>query len=424
MSKLRFVHAADLHLDSPFSGMRREASEQIADTLHNATFDAYDNVIKLCLEEQVDALLVAGDVYDGADRSLRAQLRFVDGLKKLDDAGIHSFICHGNHDPLDGWEAGLDLPHGCVRFGSGVEGKPIFPNEPERAMVYGISYPKRNVSENLSLHFTETKSEFSIGLLHANVGNNTGHDSYAPCTVDDLVRADINYWALGHVHTRQILREMDPVVVYPGNTQGRHPNEPDSHGVYLVEVDEGSTPQLEFRDVDEVRWKTLSLDIGELDEVQDLINAISNKVGTVLEASRGRSVIVRIELTGRGRLHRTLSREGTGGILEQINKSYGSRSMPWIWCDDISLNTASPIDREEVEQQDNFTGYLARLAVDLRTNQAELDKLKSSLQELYFKPNTSQYLREYMPSGDKLLELLAAAEDECLATLVDEADDA
>lgn len=403
--------------------MRREAPERIADTLHKATFDAYDNIIKLCLDEQVDALLVAGDIYDGADRSLRAQLRFVDGLNKLEDAGIRSFICHGNHDPLDGWEAGLDLPRGCVRFGPDVEGKPVFPHEPERAMVYGISYPKRIVSENLSLRFAETKSEFSIGLLHANVGNNTEHDSYAPCTVDDLVRTDINYWALGHVHTRQILREGDPVVAYPGNTQGRHSNEPDSRGVYLVEVDKRGTPRLEFREVDAVRWKTFSVDIGALDEVQDLINAISSKAESALEASGGRPVIVRIEITGRGQLHRTLIREGTDGILEQINRSHGSL-RPWVWCDNISLKTASPIDREEVERQDDFTGYLARLVTDLRTNPAELDKLKSSLQELYLKPNAGPYLREHMPSGDKLQELLAAAEDECLGTLVGEADGA
>lgn len=422
MSKIRFVHAADLHLDSPFSGMRTEASGQIADTLHRATFDAYNNTIKLCLEERVDALLIAGDIYDGADRSLRAQLRFVDGLKRLEDAGIRSFICHGNHDPLDGWEAGLDLPPGCVRFGPDVEGEPVFPNEPERAMVYGISYPKRNISENLSLRFTETKSEFSMGLLHANVGNNAKHDSYAPCTVDDLIKTDIDYWALGHVHTRQILREREPVVVYPGNTQGRHFNESGPRGVYLVEVDESDAPRLEFREVDEVRWKTLSLDIGELDNMQALLNAISDKAESTLEASGGRSVIIRIELTGRGHLHRTLSQKGTDDILEQINKNYGSLG-PWIWCDDISLNTASPIDREWVAQQDDFTGYLARLATDIRANPVELDKLESSLHELYFKSNASPYLKKYLPSGDKLQELLAAAEDECLATLVGEEDD-
>ena len=107
MSKLRFVHTADLHLDSPFSGLRAAAPDEVSSTLRRATFDVFDNIVDLCIEERVDALLVAGDVYDGADRSLRAQLKFVDGLRRLDEAGIRSFICHGNHDPLDGWEARL-----------------------------------------------------------------------------------------------------------------------------------------------------------------------------------------------------------------------------------------------------------------------------------------------------------------------------
>ena len=180
LSNIRFVHAADLHLDSPFSGMRSEATDQIADALHKATFDAYNNIIKLCLEEKVDALLVAGDIYDGADRSLKAQLEFVKGLKKIEQAGIRSFICHGNHDPLNGWEAKLDLPRGCTRFGPNLEGAPIFADNPERAMVYGISYPKRDVKDNLTTHFKKAESEFNIGLLHANVGNNTKHGSYSP----------------------------------------------------------------------------------------------------------------------------------------------------------------------------------------------------------------------------------------------------
>ena len=126
MPSLKFVHTADLHLDSPFVGMRNEAPEHVADDLCRATFDAYANIIDLCIEEQVHALLIAGDVYDGGDRSFRAQLKFGDGLQRLDDAGIRSFVCHGNHDPLDGWEARLELPAGCVRFGPEVEGVPFF----------------------------------------------------------------------------------------------------------------------------------------------------------------------------------------------------------------------------------------------------------------------------------------------------------
>ena len=124
MSVVRFVHAADLHLDSPFRGLR-EVEPAVGAELREATFAAYDKIIDLCLAEKVDALLVAGDIYDGRDRSLRAQLRFRDGLQRLADAGIRSFVCHGNHDPLDGWEAQLDMPEGCQRFGSEVEAVPL-----------------------------------------------------------------------------------------------------------------------------------------------------------------------------------------------------------------------------------------------------------------------------------------------------------
>ena len=130
----RFIHAADLHLDSPFTGIRAAAPENVASALYSATFDSYRNIIDLCISEGVDALLVAGDIYDGADRSLRAQRAFIDGLRNLDAAGIRSFVCHGNHDPLDGWEARLSYPDGCHRFDPDFEAVPLFPDEPDRAL--------------------------------------------------------------------------------------------------------------------------------------------------------------------------------------------------------------------------------------------------------------------------------------------------
>ena len=224
MTLLRFVHAADLHLDSPFKGLRDAAPEGISGEISNATFRTYDNIIDLCIRERVAALLVAGDVYDGAERSLRAQRKFIEGLERLDEQGIRSFVCHGNHDPLDGWEARLAYPALCHRFGREWERVPVFPEDPARAVVHGISYPKSDVRDNLALGLGNvTPAGFSIGLLHANVGSDTGHESYAPCTVDDLRQAGVDYWALGHVHTRRILNERNPVVAYPGNPQGRHP---------------------------------------------------------------------------------------------------------------------------------------------------------------------------------------------------------
>ena len=426
MPRLRFVHAADLHLDSPFRGIRAQAPENVAQTLHRATFDAFENIINLCIREQVDALLVAGDVYDGADRSLRAQLKFVDGLKQLDSAGIRSFICHGNHDPLDGWEARLDLPPGCVRFGPDVTAEPVFPDEPQRATVYGISYPRREVRENLSPLFPQaiSGSGFKIGLLHANVGGDPNHDSYSPCSVADLEIASIDYWALGHVHTRQTLREQGPAVVYPGNPQGRHPGETGARGVYLVEVEDSGPPRLEFHAMDVVRWETLSLDIAGLETEQALIDAVSDRAESALEPSDGRPVVFRLTLAGRGTMHRWLRREGTvDDLLEQLNSRYAN-SNPWLWCERIQLDTASPVDREQAARREDFTGDLARLCTELRENPVALVELQESLQELYGASRARRYLNGFLPDGPELLEILTAAEAECLAELVGDEDEA
>ena len=423
MPSLKFVHAADLHLDSPFSGIRSAAPDYVAEALCRATFVAYENIIKLCIEEQVDALLIAGDVYDGADRSLRAQLRFVDGLRRLDEAGIRSFVCHGNHDPLDGWEARLDLPAGCIRFGAEVREEAIFPNDPDRAVVYGMSYPHREVHENLALRFRELpRSHFNIGLLHANVGANTDHNAYAPCSLADLANSPMDYWALGHVHTRQVLRQEHPAVVYPGNPQGRSPDETGARGVYLVEVDDYGTPNLDFRPVDLVRWESLQVAITELESGQELLDAMDSAIRACTDPAGGRAVVLRLTLSGRGTLHQELCRpDVVDQIRERLNETYEGNT-PWLWCERIQLDTTSPVDREQVAQREDFPGYLVRIAEELRKDPGALDELRGALRPLYVNSNAAPYLRNFLPSDDEHRELLAAAEDECLAALVNEGD--
>ena len=421
MPKFRFIHAADLHLDSPFRGLKAFAPDNVSSELRRATFDAYDNIISLCIQERVNALLIAGDVYDGADRSLGAQLKFVDGLKRLAAAGIRSFVCHGNHDPLDGWEARLDLPDGCVRFGPEVKGEPVFPDDPERAIVYGISYPQRDVRENLSQHFRDLpRSGFSIGLLHANVDGNTEHDSYASCSISDLEKTGIDYWALGHIHTRSVLRQDSPSIVYPGNPQGRHPNEPGARGVYLVDVNDFGPVQLQFRSVDMVRWESRDLPIGGLEDEQQALDTIFDLAGSVLEEAEGRSVVLRLVLGGRGPMDRWLRRSGTvEDLLEELNEGYASRS-PWLWCERIQLETESLIDREQIREREDFAGDLARLVRDMEQNPTALEELRQSLHQLYESARARRYLRDLLPGDDELKLILSGAEEECLAELADE----
>ena len=429
MSLLKFVHAADLHLDSPFRGIGSEVPDHVLVELQEATFKAYDRIVEICISEGVDALLVAGDVYDSADRSLRAQIRFVDGLNRLDDAGVRSFICHGNHDPMDGWEAGLSLPPGCVRFGTDVGTAPVFPDDPDRAVVHGISYPRSVVEENLALRFRDdtiaraaSRARFNIGLLHANVGGNTNHQSYAPCAVEDLISTAFDYWALGHVHTRQKQPIDSPAIVYPGNPQGRHPGETGTHGVYLVEVVDDGSPRLEFVETDVVRWEMLTLDIGpfEAKEHQELMNTMEGMVAESARAVDGRPVVYRLGLIDRGPLHNWLSLPETSIDLQTwLNDLYSDRS-PWMWCERIKVRTGAPVDREREVLRDDFVGDMLRTGATIRSEPDLLRELQDSLRPLYVNSAAGPYLRDFLPSLEEIRLLLKDAEDICLDFLIEE----
>ncbi len=416
MTRIRFVHAADLHLDSPFVGIRAAAPDNVASALHDATFAAYENIIELCIDERVDALLVAGDVYDSADRSLRAQLKFVEGLKRLDDAGIRSFVCHGNHDPLDGWEARLDYPPSCTRFLAEFEAVPVFEDDPERAVVHGISYPTRDVYDNLVPQLGEVDpNAFSIGLMHANVGNRPGHDPYAPCSQDDLERSGINYWALGHVHTREVLSKQSPTVVYPGNSQGRHPNEPGARGVYLVDVDDDGTANLDFRAVDTVRWERPVLDISDMETEQDLIDGLHQGMEDALESSAGRSVVVRLALSGRGPLHGSLRKPDLAeGLLDSLNGEWAHRS-PFAWCERIEDETAPPFNRQERIDGSDFLAEVLKTADRAKEDPEMLARMRDGLDDLYRHRRYRKHLVEDVPDDSDLAALI----DEAEAVVVD-----
>ena len=410
MTRLRFVHAADLHLDSPFKGLRAAAPDHVASALYNATFKAYENIVELCISENVDALLVAGDIYDGADRSLRAQRKFVDGLERLDAAGIRSFVCHGNHDPLDGWEARLTYPQSCHRFGPEFEAVPVSETDPGRAVIHGISYPRRDVTENLVSRLGRVDpGPFSIGLLHTNVGNDPGHAPYAPCSLNDLRQSGVDYWALGHIHTRQILHERDPAVVYPGNPQGRHMNETGARGVYLVEVDDGDNVRPEFRAVDSIRWERLAVDIGALETEQELLDALHEGMQGVLDAAAGRPIVVRATLDGRGKLNRFLRQTNTvGDLVEQVNDAWVGRT-PFLWCERIEDQTRAPFDRKKRLAGSDFLAEVLRTADQAREDPERLMHLRGGLAELYEHHRFRRYL-DAAPNENDLIALIEEAE--------------
>jgi DNA repair exonuclease SbcCD nuclease subunit len=415
----RFVHAADLHLDSPFRGLV-DLAPHIASVLQQATFDAYDAIIDLCVERDVDALLVAGDVFDSADRSLKAQLRFVDGLQRLSDAGIRAFICHGNHDPLDGWEATIPFPDNVHRFGAEVECVALDPGDPSSPIVCGVSYPTREVRQSLLPLFPAREpGRFTVGLMHANVGAETGHESYAPCSLQDLEATAYDYWALGHVHTRQVLREGSRTIVYPGNPQGRHPNERGARGVYLAEASDGQSVALEFIPVDTVRWERIEFSIDEVEGDGSLLNSLEQAVEDAVGDADGRHLVYRLQLIGRGPLHDSLTRLAyIEDLRDQLNTPWVSRH-PFAFCGRIDDVTTSPMDRDELLRGQDFIGDFLRLVDEARADETVMAELQRELVPLYQHARAGRYLREELPSLDEIRTLLAGAEDLALSELLD-----
>ena len=416
----RFVHSADLHLDSPFKGIR-ETDPQVAEILRRATFDAYEHVIDLCIGRHANALLVAGDIFDSADRSLVAQIQFVRGLDRLNTAGIRAFLCHGNHDPLDGWGARLTMPPNVHQFGACVEAVPVDPTLAAGPVVCGISYPTREMRSSLLPGFpARERGRFTIGLLHANVGTSTEHEAYAPCSIDDLTATGYDYWALGHVHTRAILRDQAPMVVYPGNTQGRHPNERGPRGVFVVDVDDHGTISPEFVAVDTVRWEQLDVAIEDTEDESALFSRLEALIDDLLNQADERHVVYRIDLVGRGVVHDSLSRSGNvDGLINQLNDTWASR-RPFAFCGGITDTTRSELDRETLLAGKDFIGDFLALTDGASRDDPLVADLRQALASLYDNPRARKYLAGSLPREDDVRNLVAAAEEIALGLIVDD----
>jgi len=372
--------------------------ERVAARLHASTYEAFRNLVQLCKDEQAEFLLIAGDVYDSEDRGIRAQVRFREGLAELAESGTETFIVHGNHDPLDGWQSAMSWPEGVHIFGPQPEWKAAIGRAGQRAedgsvrpvaAIQGASYPTREVTENIALKFTPPPDRdiFSIGLLHCNVGGNPNHPNYAPCTVADLAQAGLDYWALGHVHTRQTLRDArrsgPPTVAYPGNLQGRHPGETGPRGCLVVHVGPDRVPRSEFRALDTVRWEAVDVTISGIKTLDGLVGAIRQAMDDLGVKADGRDVVCRVRLRGRGPMHTELRRLlAIAELLAAVRTDQALKS-PWVWAERITDETRPEMDLAARSHQDDFLGAVLRHAAYSASHPDGVKRLSEAVSEVY-----------------------------------------
>ena len=377
---VRFVHTADLHLDAPFQGIG-EASERVGRALAESTYEAFRRVVDTALERDADFVVIAGDVYNARDKSVRAQLRFREQVKRLAEAGIDVFVAQGNHDPAGGWSAGLALPGNTHVFASDrVERFEVTRDGAPVAAVYGRSFARAAETANLAIGYRrEPDDALAVGVLHANIGGDPDYDPYAPASLDDLRAAGMDYWALGHIHKHEVLAR-DPWVVYAGSPQGLNPKETGAHGCLVVEVASGGGITVEHVETASIAWAQVDLDASAADDL-DEVRALVTGACEALLAHEGRHVVVRLALTGRSEAHADLRRAGAiADLLEDIRAEQAGGD-PWMWVDRIDDRTSAALDLEAVRGGGDFAAEAARVADELVANPDLLAALVAQIAE-------------------------------------------
>lgn len=337
----KFIHCGDLHLGAPFTAIP-SLGKFVDDAVLQSTYKAFTNIVDLAIDEHVDAVLISGDIYNEADHNLAAQVRFVRELERLSDKNIKVFIVHGNHDPINSWVAKIKMPEGIHVFsGEEVERKTLIVRGREVATIYGISHSKKGITEDLSTKFNVAANDnYSIGVLHASVGSKEGHDLYAPTTLEKLLDVGMDYWALGHIHKREILHD-NPYVIYAGNTQGLKRNEVGPKGCYLVRISATGQTDVEFKDISAIIFDEVEIDISKLKTIQDIQEMIRHKK-KLIQTKYKKPCFLSIILKGQGELTKVCQDKSARELLLQEaqseEKGKFNFTMPIKLIDETSYN--------------------------------------------------------------------------------------
>lgn len=366
---MKFIHAADLHVDSPLRGLDSYDGAPVA-RLRGASRQALIALVELALEQQVAMVLLAGDIYDGNWADFRTGLFFREQMLRLRRSGILVFMVKGNHDAESQITKQLPEVEGVHVF-SAYKSETI-DMEAFGVAVHGRSFPHRAVPEDLvPLYPDPLPGRFNIGLLHTSLTGREGHDSYAPTSVEVLCDKGYDYFALGHVHAREVVRRSDPRIVFPGNLQGRHAKETGPKGCELVTVEGGVITAAEFVPLEVVRWHQLRLDVSGLSSVDALARHFVGQARELVADARDRLHAVRLVIQGESALHR-LEAEQPGSIAAAIQAATQDLEDADIWIEQIRLDLQSPLDRTAMAGRADAVGEVVRLVDAVSTDEGQL----------------------------------------------------
>ena len=400
MTSFRFIHTADVHIDSPLIGLTRHEGA-VAERIRSATREAFDNLIGQAIDEQVAFVVIAGDLYDGDWRDCHTGLFFSLQMGRLAKAGIQAFVLYGNHDAESQITRRLSLPDNANAFSA--RKAETFVVDELKVALHGQSFRQRDVTDNLVPGYPDpVPGMFNIGVLHTALGGTAGHENYAPCNLNELIAKGYDYWALGHVHNGQLLHE-HPHIVFPGNLQGRHIRETGPKGAHLVTVEDGQITEFTTLHSDVVRWARLLVAVDGCTRPSEVSDRVRESIEQAVAAEAdGRLLACRIELTGESRIHGELL-ASTDYLMAEAQAVALSLGDDGAWIERLVVSTQPKRDPAICAQQDALG--------ELRNMLAEAGKDEELLQQLAF--DIGEFSRR-LPA-----DLRTGAEDAALKAAID-----
>lgn len=408
MSRFRFIHAADLHLGSPFEGLAIK-DRVIAERFAAATRDAFSELVRRAIEEEVAFFIVAGDVYDGEWRDNSIGLFFNREVARLDRAAIPVFLLKGNHDADSVVTKSITLPTSVSQFDTRKPSS--FALDDLKVSLHGQGFAERAANDNLARAYpAPVPGHFNIGVLHTSLTGRPPHANYAPCSVDDLRARGYDYWALGHVHDHEIVAN-DPPIVFPGNLQGRNIRESGEKGAVLVSVEDGRVASIDRLVVDQARWQQVSVDVSAAETMPALLRLVEDALGSSCGDGNGRLTALRVALTGASALRPQILM-GRAELVDEIQAAC-HRIDPDIWLEKLDLRVG-PIERPLAVDEGDARVDLQPLLADLVHDPALVDAAEAALREILAKLPAASGSGD-APLGATVDDLLAEARDVLLA---------
>lgn len=388
---MKFIHAADLHLDSPLRGLSKH-EDAPAEALRDATRQAFENLVDLALEEQVSFVLLAGDLYDGTWQDFNTAIFLARKLGELGRAGIRVHAVVGNHDAQNKITRALERPENLTLF-SDKKPETVVLEDLEVA-IHGQSYGQQHVIENLAAGFPAAQpGMFNIGILHTSLNGREGHASYAPCSLDDLTSKGYQYWALGHVHQSEVVSD-DPWIVFPGCLQGRSIREIGPKGCYLVTVEDANVETVEWRALDVVRWSRCDVDLAGVDTLEGMLDASREALAKAIDEAEGRILATRLRLVGSTALHPVLHAQAYT-LQQSVAKVAAEVGGEDVWLEKVELATTPGRDREVLLAGESVLGTLARDVLEAPDTVDSVPGLDGILAELRKKVPPEVFLEDH-----------------------------